>query len=196
MDVHPSELSPQDASHRRRRWRWFGGSILLITVTVLVWVFAFGLSRDPSVVASALRGQPAPEFALRTLDGEDTIRLSDMRGRVAVVNFWASWCTPCIEEHAALAAAWARYRDRGVVVVGILFQDTPSNGIEFMQRLGGDWPVVEDPNSRTALAFGVAGVPETFFVGPNGRISHREVGAVTYEVLTEQITRLLQQEAR
>jgi cytochrome c biogenesis protein CcmG/thiol:disulfide interchange protein DsbE len=74
----------------------------------------------------------------------------------------------------------------------MLFQDTPSNGRAFAQEFGGDWPVVDDPSSRVALAYGVLGVPETFFVGPDGVVARRHVGAVTYELLTDQVSDLLE----
>ncbi len=110
-----------------------------------------------------------------------------------VVNFWASWCAACREEHPALTAAWDRYSDQGVVLVGVDFQDRKGPALEFMREMGGDWPVVEDPGGRTALDYGVAGVPETFFIGRDGVIRFKQIGPSPYEVLTDQIQRLLDQ---
>src|SRR5207247_2148664 len=84
-------------------------------MVLVAGLLAFGLTRDPGVVGSPLIGRPAPEFVLRTLDGSRIIALSDLRGQVVVVNFWASWCAACREEHPNLLAAWNRYRDHGVV---------------------------------------------------------------------------------
>jgi cytochrome c biogenesis protein CcmG/thiol:disulfide interchange protein DsbE len=156
-------------------------------------LLGFGLSRDPGVVPSALVGRPAPDFSLRTLDGTETVRLSELRGQVVVINFWASWCVECRVEHPALQAAWQRYRDRGVTLVGIPFQDRLADSRRYAAETGGGWPLVEDPGSATALAYGVYGVPETVFVGPDGRVAHRVVGPVTFEVLSRWIARLLEE---
>jgi len=164
---------------------------VVAVVGLLTALFSFGLSRDPTIVRSALIGREAPGFSLRTLDGTRTFKLSDFRGQIVVVNFWASWCADCLIEHGALAAAWQRYQDQGVVFVGIPFQDAPSASRTYLTSYGGDWPQLADPGSAIALHFGVYGVPETFFIDPTGRIAFKRVGPVTYEMLTDQITRLL-----
>jgi cytochrome c biogenesis protein CcmG/thiol:disulfide interchange protein DsbE len=164
---------------------------VVAAVGLLTSLLAFGLSRDPTVIRSPLIGRKAPDFTLRTLDGRGTIHLSDFRGQVVVVNFWASWCAACREEHPNLLAAWERYRDHGVVLLGIDYQDSRGAALGYMAELGGDWPVLDDPGGRTAIAYGVYGVPETFFIGRDGVIAHKRIGAASYELLTEQIQRLL-----
>jgi cytochrome c biogenesis protein CcmG, thiol:disulfide interchange protein DsbE len=104
-----------------------------------------------------------------------------------VVNFWASWCLACRDEHPDLLAAWDRYRERGVVIVGVDFEDTEAAALAYAKEMGGDWPLVTDPGSRTAIAYGVFGVPETFVIAPDGTITAKKVGAVTYAWLTRQI---------
>jgi cytochrome c biogenesis protein CcmG, thiol:disulfide interchange protein DsbE len=169
--------------------------LLLATVAAVValaaWLLSVGLQRDPTAIRSPLLGRPAPDFALRTLDGDRMVRLGDLRGQVVVVNFWASWCAECRVEHPALSAAWSRFRDAGVVVVGIDFQDDHANALAYLAETGTSWPVVADPGSRTALAYGVYGIPETFFIGPDGQMTARQVGPVTYDQLVREITRLL-----
>ena len=113
-----------------------------------------------------------------------------------MVNFWASWCVSCRQEHPALEAAWQRYRDQGVVVLGIDYQDSSSGARAFVHELGGSWPVLDDPGSRTALAYGVRGVPETFFVSRTGRIAAWHAGPVSSSLLTNEIDRLLARTAR
>lgn len=187
---HPSGLDPEPAK-RRRRNRWAQLGAVLAGVALLTLLLSFGLSRDPTIIRSALIGRDAPDFALRTLDGSATVRLSDLQGRVVVINFWASWCADCRIEHPALAAAWQRYRDRGMVLIGVAFEDRPSASRAYLAELGGDWPQLSDPGSRTALSYGVYGVPETFVIGPDGRVAFKQIGPVGYERLSQEITRLL-----
>jgi cytochrome c biogenesis protein CcmG/thiol:disulfide interchange protein DsbE len=164
---------------------------VIVVAGVLGALLAAGLRGDPTLIRSPLIGRPAPDFDLPRVDAGDTISLSSLRGRVVVLNFWASWCGPCRVEHPDLEAAWQRYREHGVVIVGIGYQDRSADALAFRQELGGDWPLVDDPDSRTALAYGVTGVPETFVVGPDGRISAKSYGPVTYEMLTEEISKVL-----
>jgi cytochrome c biogenesis protein CcmG/thiol:disulfide interchange protein DsbE len=184
---HPSELD----TGRRRRRRWIAIGAVFVAIGVLTPLLAFGLSRDPTLIRSPLLGKAAPAFSLRTLDGSQTVSLADLRGQVVVINFWASWCTECRVEHGALAAAWDRYRDQRVVLLGIAFQDRVSESKAYLDAYGGDWPQLADPGERTALAFGVYGVPETFVIGPDGRLAAKVISAATYPWLTDQIERLL-----
>lgn len=167
--------------------------VVLLAMSLCAFaLFAFGLSRDPSARPSALVGRQAPSFELERLDRDGTVSMSELKGQVVVVNFWASWCTECIIEHSDLAAAWDRYRDAGVVFVGVAFEDDPSSARGFMAQRGGDWPIVEDPRAETALAFGVYGIPETFFIDRSGEVVRRHAGPVTYDLLTSQIDELLE----
>ena len=182
---HPSSLSPD----RRRRWPKVAAIALGVALVCLL--LGFGLSRDPTAIRSPLVGRRAPSFALETLGGSSTIRLSDLRGQVVVLNFWASWCAECRLEHPALAEAWELYGDRGAVIVGVLYQDTKGAALAYAREMGGGWPLVEDPGARTALSYGVYGVPETFFIGRDGRIASKVTGPVSRETLTRWIPRLL-----
>ena len=181
---------------RPRRSRALRIGTVVAATGVLAGLFGFGLSRDPTVIRSALIGRAAPGFALRTLDGRETVRLEDLRGQVVVLNFFASWCADCRVEHPALAAAWERYRDRGVVFLSVAWEDLPSASRSFAHELAVDWPALEDTGSRTGLAYGVYGVPETFFIGRDGRVASKQVGPVTYDLLTDRIERLLAGSAR
>jgi cytochrome c biogenesis protein CcmG/thiol:disulfide interchange protein DsbE len=161
-------------------------------IGLLGLLLGFGLSRDPTVIRSPLVGRMAPDFQLQSLEGNGPgVRLSDLRGQVVVVNFWASWCTECRVEHPTLLAAWDRYRDQGVVFVGVAFEDRLAASIKYAHDMGGDWPQLFDPGSITALAFGVFGVPETFVIAPDGRVAYKSIGPIAYAVLIDQIARLL-----
>lgn len=184
---HPSAMG----SGPRRPRRWMVVTGVLAAVAILTLLLAFGLTRDPGLIRSPLLGRSAPAFDLRTLDGARTVSLTDFHGQIVVVNFWASWCAECRIEHDGLAAAWDRYRDQRVVLIGIAFQDRASASAAFVRDVGGDWPQLADPHDATALAYGVYGVPETFVIGPDGRVVAKQVGAVSYPWLVDQIERLL-----
>ncbi|MGH2726455.1 MAG: TlpA family protein disulfide reductase, partial [Actinomycetota bacterium] len=129
----------------------------------------------------------APDFVLEQLDalelgtGGPAISLADYRGRPVVLSFWASWCLACRREHPAMMLAFERYRDRGVVFLGIIYKDTPDGARGYLKELGGGWPQLLDPGSRTAIDYGVFGVPETVFIDRSGRIAYRRIGESTYE---------------
>ncbi len=188
---HPSAIRRGAVTYGRHR-RWVLVGLVLASIGLLASLFGFGLSRDPDVVQSVLVGRPAPDFSLEALDANGpSIRLSDFRGQVVVLNFWASWCADCRVEHPNLLAAWQRYRDQGVVFLGIPFEDAASASRAFQTELGGGWPLLRDPGSRTAITYGVYGVPETFIVRPDGVIAYKQIGPIPYTALTEEITRML-----
>lgn len=156
-------------------------------------LLAFGMTQDATEIRSPLLGRAAPQFALETLEGRDTVSLASLRGTPVVVNFWASWCLACRDEHPALVRAWQRHelQDEQIRLLGIVYQDSRGNARRYMQELGGDWTILMDPGTRTAIEFGVYGVPETYFINAGGRIIHKQTGPVTDEVLDQWIARLL-----
>jgi cytochrome c biogenesis protein CcmG/thiol:disulfide interchange protein DsbE len=153
----------------------------------------FGLTRDARVLPGVVVGKRAPAFELEGLDGR---RLSsrELRGRPAVINFWASWCSECRKEHPLLMAAHDRIGDR-IAFVGIVFQDSAKNARGYLVEMGdvpsGSYPNLKDPGSRVAIDYGVYGVPETFFVDRRGVVVAKRVGRVTPELLEAELGRLL-----
>src|SRR5262249_47611423 len=118
--------------------------------------------------------------------------LAALRGRVVVINFWASWCYPaCYEEAPALARAWAAYKDRGVVIVGINIQDKEEPARKFLAQFNHTFPNAPDPAGRVSLDYGVYGVPETFFIDRAGRVRFKQVGAVTDALFEQRVETLL-----
>ncbi|HEX8863040.1 MAG TPA: TlpA disulfide reductase family protein [Actinomycetes bacterium] len=191
MSAQVPAPTPVPAPAHSRRWRLWPVLAVVGVVALVAGLLSFGLGRDPTAIKSPLVGKPAPAFSLRTLDGRSAVNLADLRGQVVIVNFWASWCTECRVEHDALAAAWQRYRDAGVVLVGVDFQDTRADALAYMDQAAMTWPAVEDPGSRTALAYGVYGIPETFFIGPDGQIAAKDVGPVSFARIAARVDRLL-----
>ena len=141
---------------------------------------------DPAAVPSALIGKPAPAFDLGPLpgierDGKPVPGLSsaDLKGRVTVINFWASWCAPCQIEHPQLMRL---AREPGLTLAGIDYKDAPENGRRFLARNGVPFAALGvDPSGRAGIDFGVYGVPETFIIGPDGVIRDKLVGTLTPE---------------
>jgi cytochrome c biogenesis protein CcmG/thiol:disulfide interchange protein DsbE len=143
----------------------------------IIGLLAYGLTRNPRDVPSMLRGQPAPQFALPTLTGQDTLSLADYQGRVVVVNFWASWCIPCRVEHEPLNKAERLYRDRGVVFLGVLYKDKREDAIAWLKAMGGqDYQTVDDVGARAAINYGLSGVPETFVIDRTGHVAYKKIG--------------------
>lgn len=172
-------------SRRRRLFRVTAVLVALVAIGIGA-VFGSQLGSDPTLVDSPLIGRPAPEISLPLLESPGELSLAELRGQVVVVNFWASWCVACREEHAALVGAAERYRDAGVVFVGIDYQDTVSGATGFLDELGrgGDnYRYVTDTGSRAALEFGLFGVPETFIIDRDGTIVSKITGPTTLPLL-------------
>ncbi len=180
---------------------WKRSIIALLAATPVLALFAFGFTRNPAEIPSPLPGRPAPPFTLAVLTaGEgshaltpgDTIRLSELAGKVVVVNFWASWCLPCRTEHNALSEAARHYSDKPTQFIGVLYNDSPSAGVRWIGELGGmSYPAVTDVESRTAIDYGLYGVPETFIIDPSGRVAHKHLGPITADVLRRVIDSVL-----
>ena len=165
------------------------GLLVLIAAGVAMW--GNGMGARARATGRPLAGQPAPGFTVRLLDGS-TLTLSDLRGRVVVINFWATWCPPCEDELPALQAVGEAYGPRGVVVVGIAFQDEETDVREMMTRFGIAYPVGMDVGERISSDYGITGVPETFIVDPEGRVASLHIGPVSAEQLRGELDRLLQ----
>ena len=159
-------------------------------LALLIWKV---VHQDKGPKLGGGRTPPAPQFALSKLDGSGKLHLESLRGKVVVLNFWASWCAPCKSEAPRLEAAWRRYRDRGVVVVGVDGQDFSGDAKRFIRKYKLTYPNVHDGPGNTGSKYGVTGYPETYFVDRRGRlVGDRVVGEVSAEKLTAGIQRALQ----
>jgi cytochrome c biogenesis protein CcmG/thiol:disulfide interchange protein DsbE len=153
------------------------------------------LTPVPTVQTYPPGRMPAPTFRLTGLDG-GTVDLAAYRGRPLVVNFWASWCRPCVKEFPLLRAARERHRADGLEVIGVLAtSDAPAKARGFARRNGGTWPVGIDrgsgPVGETTVAYGVAGLPETFFVRRDGSLAVRQLGELSERGLRQHLDSIL-----
>lgn len=161
--------------------------LLMLGVLALVVV-----GRIPATSPTAV-GNAAPDFVLADLDGEP-VRLADLRGRPVVVNFWASWCGPCVEEFPMLRDAASRYAGEGLAIVGIVYEDRSEAARAFMERSGATWTAAMDPGGRVAAAYGILAPPETFFIGRDGTIAARQIGQFSASSLEQKLADIIAEE--
>jgi cytochrome c biogenesis protein CcmG/thiol:disulfide interchange protein DsbE len=169
---------------------------VVLALLGLVVTLALAFRRDPHDIRTGTIGKPAPAFALDRLDGSGRIALSDFADRTVVLNFWASWCLPCKQENPALVRVYERYRSSDVVILGVVYQDSVQAARDYVRDMGVVWPSVTDESGRVALSYGVFGIPETFFIGPDGVIAGRHIGPIDETTLVTAIEALRRQASR
>ncbi len=149
-------------------------AIVLIAIVGLLALTAFAmrLRNDPGPQV----GQLAPGFTLKTYDGQQ-VSLESLRGKVVVVNFWASWCVPCRDEAPILEQVWRQYKDRGVVFLGVDYVDTEPKALAYLKEFDVTYPNGIDLASKISQVYRISGVPETFFIGKDGKIAPVNTGA-------------------
>jgi cytochrome c biogenesis protein CcmG/thiol:disulfide interchange protein DsbE len=167
--------------------RWSVQPLVLLGALAVLGVLTYGViakSEQP------LSQGPAPDFTLTLFDGGE-LSLSELRGQVVVINVWASWCPPCRDEAPVLEATWRRYRERGVTFVGVDYMDTEPAALSYLQEYGITYPNGPDLGGSIGRVYNVQGVPETFFVTPEGEIAEVFVGPLSEARLTAILERLL-----
>ena len=155
----------------------------------LVGVLLLNLGRDPHSIRSPLVGRPAPPFALAPVGGGAPVTSESLRGRPLVLNFWATWCAPCLEEHETLQRAGASLGG-DVQFLGVVYEDEEDRVKAFQQRYGSTYPSLLDPDGKAAIAYGVAGVPETYFVDADGVIRAKYAFPLNAETLAENLKKV------
>lgn len=181
---------------------WKRAAIGAAVAVPIVALLGFGMTRDPREIPSPLPGRAAPGFALEVIrrgdamtggpEVGDTVRLAELQGKVVVLNYFASWCLACRDEHGALDAVGRRYAGSDDVrFFAVLYNDEQSKGVRWIEQMGGQsYDALKDPGSRTAIDYGLYGVPETFFISKDGRVAHKHVGPVSDSVLVTWVERL------
>lgn len=166
--------------------------VFLALVAVVAWYMLS--QKDPGRIPSALIDKPVPQFALPGLDGGGGFGTADLRGKVTVVNVFASWCVPCLAEHPYIT----RLSEMdGIAVYGLNYKDEAGAARDWLERHGSPYAAVgHDPEGEAAIELGVYGVPETFIIGPEGRVRYRHVSNVTEAVLEDCLQPLIERLGR
>ncbi len=165
-----------------------GGRVLAYASLLgLLALLAWGLAR---VRAGPVSQGPAPDFTLTSFEGE-TLTLGELRGQVVVINFWASWCPPCREEAAYLEQTWRKYKDRGVVFIGVDYVDTDKEALAYIEEFDITYFNGPDVGTRISQAYNIQGVPETFFISKTGELRGVKIGPLYPPELDERIEALL-----
>ena len=161
----------------------------LAVILPLLGILLIGLGNDPTKIRSPLIGKAAPEFTLRDVSTGEIVSLESARGKPMVVNFWATWCVPCYAEHPYLVEAANRYGSQAMFV-GVVYEDEEEAINRFLRQYGRAYPALQDADGRAAIAYGVYGVPETFFIDSSGTIVAKHEGPLDATALREYLAQI------
>ena len=161
----------------RRVWIW--GVVTGIYLSGLAAVHA-GNAFELAGISEPDRPVPAPDFSLATL-GSETASLSDYRGKVVLLNFWATWCAPCREEMPAMQSLWERLQDDGFVILAVSGDKGGRQKVaKFVEDMGLDFPILLDPAGEVSAIYDVPGLPTSYLIGRDGRLSGRVIGMIDW----------------
>ncbi len=182
-DAHPPEEERPQSSGRGKA----GVVTAIALILALLGLLAWGLRKAQ---AGPREIGMAPDFTITGYNGR-TVTLSELRGQVVIVNFWASWCPPCREEAAYLETTWRKYEGQGVVFIGVDWVDTEKEALAYIKEF--DITYINGPDIGTLIAeaYNIKGVPETFFVARNGELRGVHIGPLKSPELDEKIEELL-----
>ena len=173
------------------------GLVLLVVVLAVQEIRSRGTGGVSGLTIANYRAvaqaddRPAPDFRLPALDGSGEIAMSDFRGDVVVLNFWATWCGPCRREAPGLQSTWDAYRDGGVRFLGVNYRDDRAAAREYEREFGITYPSVFDPAGELAFSYELVGLPTTFIIDRDGRIVYRFVGYIDAAILQDALDDVL-----
>ena len=184
----PIEINQPETESKTVHKTSTGGIVLTFAIVLaLLGLLGWGLNKAQK---GPVENGPAPDFTLQGFDGR-TATLGELRGQVVVINFWASWCLPCREEAAYLEQTWRKYKDQGVVFLGVDYVDTEKAALAYIKEF--DITYINGPDLKTRIsdAYNIQGVPETFFIAKNGEVRGMHIGPLYSPDLDEKIEELL-----
>lgn len=181
--ITENEASLEPTARSKRTGLLVAFAVILALLGLLAW----GLRK---VQAGPVESGMAPDFTLTSFDGR-TLTLSELRGQVVIINFWASWCPPCREEAAYLEQTWRKYKDKGVIFIGVDWVDTEKEALAYMDEFDLTYFNGPDIGTRIAQAYNIQGVPETFYVAKNGELRGVHIGPLKSPELDQKIDELL-----
>jgi len=189
MERAVSQQSGQSSGSKQR-------VLLIVGVVLILGLITIMAVNMIDIESVDLKDRKAPEFSLALFDQfeDDQIALSDLRGQVVVVNFWASWCVECYKEADLLEQAWQDYKDRGVVFIGVDHLDTEKEALAYMEKYNITYPSGPDLGDKISQDYAITGVPETFFIDKDGNIVHVQLGPIEKTQLYGLIDKLLAQQ--
>ena len=193
-DSLPPEISAEESAPPKRS-PWF--YVALGVIAVFVVILALALFRTNQ---SQPTSGPAPDFQLTLFDGyagnagKNPVNLSDLKGKVVVLNFWASWCIPCAQEAADLQATYEKYKDQDVVFLGVDWTDIEGDALNYLKRFGITYANGPDLQTRIGPRYRISGVPETYVIDRDGNVQFTKISPITVAELSGVIDRLLQPE--
>jgi cytochrome c biogenesis protein CcmG/thiol:disulfide interchange protein DsbE len=169
---------------------WIKLGLVIAIMGGIAALLAYGFSRDSRYIYSPLVAKQAPSFTLTLFDG-GTLNPTDLVGKAVLLNFWASWCAPCRAEARALEETWQKYRDRGVVFLGVNIQDKEEDARAFVKEFGITYLNGQDSSGKIAIDYSVWGIPETFFLDPQGRITYKHAGELKGPIIEAKLDEAL-----
>ncbi len=190
--LSPETHTEESAPARRSPWLYVAIAVIAVFVVILA------LSLFQTNQAQPTSG-PAPDFQLSLFEGyagnagKNPVSLSDLKGKIVVVNFWASWCVPCAQEAADLQATYQKYKDKNVVFLGVDWTDIEGDALNYLKRFGINYANGPDLQTRIGPRYHITGVPETYVIDRDGNVQFTKISPTTVAELSGVIDRLLQQ---